>query len=162
MSLRALIEAKNRRTAKLPLLVGDLSAASAEVATLRAALDIQQRQRGAKTRPTKAEEKTRADLQEALDRQAACIVEVEIQAIPDDQWDALFADLTEGDDGDLDLTAIHAPLLAASCTDPELQDADWWAEQLKLPHWSKGDKASISQALLELNTTAPMRNPGKD
>ena len=162
MSLRALIEGKQRRTAKLPILVGDLHAASAEVATLRAALQIQQAQRGARAKPTKAQEKTRADLQAALERQAACVVEIELQALPDDQWDVLFADLQEDESGELDLASIHAPLLAASCTDPELQDAEWWAEQLKQPHWSKGDRASISATLLQLNTYTPQGVPGKD
>lgn len=162
MSLRSAIEAKQRRTAKLPVLVGDLAAAAAEVASFRAALAIQLEQRGAKTRPTKAEEKTRADLQAALERQAACVVEIELRALPADEWEALFGPLEPDENGDLDLEEIHALALAASCTDPELQDADWWAEQLKQPHWSRGDKAAISQALASLNMTAPTGAPGKD
>jgi hypothetical protein len=162
VSLRALIEAKNRRKAKLPLLVGDLAAASNEVATLRAALQIQLQQRGAKTRATKAEDKTRADLKDALERQAACVVEIELQALPADEWEAIFGPIEPDENGDLDISEIHAVALAASCTDSELQDAEWWAEQLTKPHWTRGDRAAITQVLMELNTTALVGTPGKD
>jgi hypothetical protein len=162
VSLRALIEKKQRRTATLPLLVGDLVTATREVDTLRAALAVQQEERGAKTRATKAEEQTRKALQEALGRAAACVASVELQALPPDEWDELFGDLEPDDNGDLDLTSIHALALAASCTDPELQDAEWWAVQLKQPQWSKGDRMQITRILLDLNMSAPVGAPGKD
>lgn len=170
MSLRSLIEAKQRRTAKLPILVGDLAAAAAEVATFRAALEVHQQvssQRlGDDGQPSEedaaTEEGLRAQLAAAKERQAACVVEVELQALPADEWDALFGPIEPDESGDLDMTAIHAPLLAASCVDPELQDVEWWARQLKEPRWTRGDRGAISQVLLDLNCYAPAGVPGKD
>jgi len=163
VSLRALIEAKQRRTANWPLLVGNPSAAAAEVDTFRKALAAQQRmlalKKEAGKRPTKAEtqraEVMRNDLKASLDRAAAAVVNVELQSLPDHEWEALFGDLEADEHGELDLGPIHAALLAASCTDPELQDADWWTEQLKRPEWTDGDKAALSRLLLELNAFAP-------
>lgn len=169
MSLRALIEAKQRRTATWPLLVGNPSAAAAEVETFRKALAAhqalltQKKQDGGK--PTKAEnareEQLRADLQASLERATATVVHVELQSLPDDEWEALFGELEPDDQGDIDLTEILAPLLGASCTDPELQDAGWWAEQLKRPEWTDGDKAAVSRTLVELNVFAPSGALGK-
>jgi hypothetical protein len=163
VSLKALIEAKQRRTATWPLLVGNPSAAAAEVETFRKALGVHQAVLSQLTksgkRPTKAdkarEEQLRSDLQASLERAAATVVHVELQSLPDDEWESLFGDLEPDEHGDLDLGPIQAALLAASCTDPELQDADWWASQLKRPEWTDGDKAAISRTLLELNVYAP-------
>jgi hypothetical protein len=163
VSVKALIEGKQRRTVTWPLLVGNPSAAAAEVETFRQALSVQQaisaRQRDTKKRPTKAdkerEEQLRSDLQASLERAAATVVHVELQSLPEVEWEALFGDLEPDENGDLDLAVIHADLLAASCTDPELQDAAWWAEQLKRPEWTEGDKAVLSRTLLELNVYAP-------
>lgn len=159
MSLRALIEGRQRRTASLPILVGDLGAAAREVATFRAALQAQQQKAGGKD--TAAVKKARRELEQAQERQAACVAEVELQALPADEWEALFGPIEPDEDGGLDLSEIHAVALAASCIDPELQDADWWAEQLKGPQWTSGDRAAITQKLLELNTFAPTGFPGK-
>lgn len=163
MSVRSLIEGKQRRTANWPLLVGNPSAAAAEVETFRKALVSHQRALGLKKeagkRPTKVdtqrETQLRDDLKAALDRAVATVVYIELQSLPDDQWEALFADLEPDAAGDLDLGPIHASLLAASCTDPELQDVDWWTAQLKRPEWTDGDKAALSRLLLELNAFAP-------
>lgn len=163
MGLRELIEGKQRRTAKLPILVGDPSAAAAEVDTFRSALAVHlaevEMKKGAGKRPSKAdgerEQQLRDDLKAAQDRMAATVVEVEVQSLSDDEWEAALAGLPDDDRENFELDAIHAPLLAASCTDPELQDADWWAAQLKGEAWTDGDKAVISQTLLQLNVLAP-------
>lgn len=159
MGLRALIEAKQRRTARWPLLVGDPTAAAGAVESARRALVLHDEKLAGKDKPTAAEkkraDKLRADLRAAVDAFGACTVEIELQSLPDDEWEALFGPIEPDASGDIDLSSIHAPLLAASCTDPELQDADWWAEQLKKPTWTDGDKASLSRVLLELNAFAP-------
>lgn len=163
MSLRDLIEAKQRRTVTWPLLVGNPSAAAAEVETFRKALDTHQtlltEKRKAGKRPTKAElqreGQLKADLRASLERLSATVVNIELQSLPEDEWEALFGGIEPNQDGDLDLGPIHAALLAASCIDSDLQDADWWAEQLKRPEWTDGDKAAISRTLLELNIYAP-------
>lgn len=163
MGLRDLIEAKQRRTARLPILVGNPSAAAAEVDTFRGALILHLAEMEAKKqdgkKATKAdqdkERKLREDLAAAQDRQAATVVEIEVQSLPDDDWEAVVATLPADDRERFELNAILAPLLAASCTDPELQDAEWWAAQLSQPTWTDGDKAAISRTLLELNVFAP-------
>lgn len=163
MGVRDRIEAKQRRTATWPLLVGNPSAAAAEVETFRKALAahqaVQAERKKAGKRPTKAdlqrEGKLRADLQAALARMAESVEMVELQSLPDDEWEALFGPIEPGEDGDYDLSSIHAVALAASCTDPELQDADWWAQQFARPEWSKGDRSTLSRLLLELNVYAP-------
>lgn len=163
-SLRALIEGKQRRKTNLYIQVGDPVAAASEVETFRAALRVHQealKGREATEEDAAREENLRGQLQAALDRQAAVNVAVELQSLPDDEWDAMFGDLEPDAQGELDLTAIQAPLLAASCIDPELQDAGWWAEQLKRPEWTDGDRGAISQKLLELNCYAPSGAPGK-
>lgn len=163
MSLRDLIEAKQRRTVTWPLLVGNPSAAAAEVETFRKALDLHQagvaeKRKGGK-RPTKADlqrdGQLKSDLKAALERMAATVVNIELQSLPEDEWEALFGSIEPDGDGEYDLRPIHAVALAASCTDPDLQDVDWWAEQLRRPEWSDGDKAAISRTLLELNIYAP-------
>lgn len=163
MGLRELIEGKQRRTAKLPILVGNPSAAAAEVDSFAGALALHlatvAEKKDAGKRATKAdgerEKQLREDLRAAQQRQAAAVVEVELQSLPDDEWEAALAGLPEDDRERFELDAILPPLLAASCVDPELQDADWWAGQLKRPEWTDGDKGSISGILLELNVFAP-------
>lgn len=163
MGLRDLIEAKQRRTATWPLLVGNPSAAAAAVETARKALAVHEAgvegKKAQSKKPTAADRKRGEQLRDALkaavEDYLALTVEVELQALPDDEWESLFGPLEPDESGDLDITSILAPLLGASCTDPELQDADWWAAQLARPEWTDGDKATLSRTLLELNVYAP-------
>lgn len=169
-SLRNRIEAKARRTATFPLQVGDTAAAAAEVAVCRAALELYQEQvKGridAHGGPQTDEEQKRTlvlrgQLKEARDREAETVALVEIQALPDDEWDAILGEAPEDEAGDIDLNDVRALLLAASCTDPELQDATWWEQQLARPEYSKGDKLAITNTLLRLNLNTPDGRQGK-
>ncbi|HKN38788.1 MAG TPA: hypothetical protein VJ456_06745 [Acidimicrobiia bacterium] len=161
--MRDRIEAKQRRTVKWPLLVGNPSAAAADIETFRKALAAHQAvltaKKQAKKRPTKAdlarEGQLKADLQSALKRASETVEMIELQSLPEDEWEALFGPIEPDENGELDLTPIHAVALAASCTDPELQDVDWWTEQFKRPEWSAGDRSVLSKMLLELNVYAP-------
>ena len=161
MGLRDLIEGKQRRTAKVPILIGNPSAAAAEVATFRVALATHLAEMDGKRpkKPTKAdqdrEKQLRADLEEAERRHAAIVVDVEVQSLPEDEWEAALAGLPEEARESYELNDILAVLLAASCVDEELQDADWWAAQLARPTWTDGDKSAISRTLLELNVLVP-------
>jgi hypothetical protein len=162
VSVRALIEGKQRRTAKLPILVGNPSAAAAAVESARRALVLHEetlKRKPSGKKPTVAERKRsdqlRADLKAVVEQFAAMTVEVELQSLPEDEWEALFGSIEPGEDGGYDLGAIQAPLLAASCTDPELQDEAWWSEQLARPEWTDGDKGLITRILLELNIYGP-------
>ena len=169
--LRERIAAKQRRTMLLPIRVADPAQALGEADTFRAALRIHQQQvagrRDAGTEPTDAdaaeEERLRQQLRDANDRAAACVVQVELRNLPGDEWDAVFGPLEPDASGELDLSDIHAVALAASCTDPDLQDEAWWEEQFaRKDIWSKGDRATITAVLLELNVAPPPRVPGKD
>ena len=171
MSLSALIEGKTRRTDVLPVRVGDTSAAAAAVATHRAALEAHQskarfrQENGAEPSSTDAEqeERLRAALAAALQRQAATIVLVPVQALEPDVWDQLLDTLEEDETGELDLTDVRATLLAASCVDddPNLRDAQWWATQLARPEWSKGELLAVNNLLLSLNLNVPDGRAGK-
>ncbi|WP_372728974.1 hypothetical protein [Nocardioides sp.] len=163
MGLRDLIEAKQRRTVTHPILVGNPSAAVAEIKQLSGDLVEHMRslaaKRAAGKNPAKAdtdrEAKIKAALEAAQARRSEMTVDIELQSLPEDEWEAAIAELDEDAREKYDLSAILAVLTAASCTDPELQDAGWWAEQLARPTWTDGDKSSLSSTLLNLNVFAP-------
>jgi hypothetical protein len=170
VTLKDLIAAKQRRTARLPILVGDPRAAAVEVETFRTALRIHQEQAKGRAdaghQPDEAdraeEERLRQALKDANDRAAATVVEVEVQALPADEWDAIFGPIEPDENGELDITDLHAALLAASCVDPDLRDEAWWKEQLARDDiWSKGDRMTITNVLLQLNVYGPPGIPGK-
>lgn len=61
----------------------------------------------------------------------------------------------EGADGGMDWKAA-LPVLAALCADDEdLQDDEWWSEQLAGGSWSHGERLSLWQALYHINSTTP-------
>lgn len=163
MSLRARIEAKERRTAAFPLQVGDVAAAAAAVQTHRAALDAHLavlRQRTEAGTPAgeadhERTEQLRQQLADAKARQTDTVVLIELQALEPDVWDAVFGDAPQDDDGDVDLDDVRGALLAASCVDPELRDEAWWETQLARPEYSKGDKLAINHTLITLNLNTP-------
>lgn len=167
MGLRERLEAKAARTATLPLQVGDVAGAAAEVATIREALGVHLRL--IKSRVDEGGEETEADrlradaLREQLDaaraREAECVVLVELRALPDELWDEILDRVPSDDDG-IDLSELRPALLAASAVDPDLQDEMWWAEQLARPEWSKGDLLAINTALLGLNLNQPTGSLG--
>lgn len=152
----------------MPLQVGDAAGAAAEVATLRAALGVHLqviRQRVDEGGEETEADRLRADelrdqLQAARQREADTVAGVELRALPPDVWDAILEAAPEDEDG-VDLSAVRPALLAASCTDPELQDEAWWAEQLARPDYSKGDLLAVNNALLGLNLNVPDGRQGK-
>lgn len=169
-SLRERIEAKKRRTASFPLQLGDAAAAAAEVQVRRGALDLHQRQVAERTdrdggQPTEAEAKRtivlRGALREATERREETVVDVELQSLEDSVWDEVLSHAGEDENGDIDLDDVRAELLAASCTDESLRDADWWTEQLAKPSFSKGDKLAINNLLMSLNLNTPAGRQGK-
>lgn len=172
-SLRARIEAKARRTVTLPLAVGNVTAAAAVVTSANVALEehldavARRRQRDPESAgafssvDTEQEATLRADLAAAIERAGEGVVMVELQSVPDEEWDTLFGDLEPDADGEVPLDDCRAAMLAACAVDPELQDEQWWTEQLARPEWSKGDVVSIDYALLRLNQSAPTGAQGK-
>lgn len=178
MSLRSLIEAKARRSATIPIIVGDVAAAVAEVNMRRSALAAYLSARPAPAdgdgqQPAGAEPATgeqpvdereqqlRAERDEAIAARNACAVYVKVQALPGDEWDAALDGLPDDDAGGPDIGRIRAALMAACCVDPDLQDEAWWADQFARPHWSKGELTAVNMALLQLNYAAPTADAGK-
>jgi hypothetical protein len=169
-SLRERIEAKTRRTTTVPVLVGNAAAAEAEVATFRAVLDthlqvlVQRRQTDDKPGPADDEQtaKLRKQLSDAQRRLEATIVQVELQSLPPDEWDALCDSLPEDpESGGYDIADIRAEIMAACCVDEDLRDAAWWEEQFSRPEWSKGELLAVNMALINLNLSSPSGVAGK-
>lgn len=68
----------------------------------------------------------------------------------------------DGADGGMD-QARALPVLAALCADDEeLQDDEWWAEQLTSGAWGYGERLDLWQQLLALNTARPAVHVPKD
>lgn len=167
-SLRSLIEAKSRRTATFPLAVGNVVVAAAEVSRAQAALDehlSHEREPAESTEEALRFEERTSELREALataeEAAASTVVLIEVQALPSDEWEELFGPLVPDESGEVPLDSCRAEMLAASCVDPDLQDAAWWREQLARPSWSKGDKVAADWLLVNLNNTSPSGRPGK-
>jgi alkylation response protein AidB-like acyl-CoA dehydrogenase len=169
VSLRDRIAAKTRRTATLPLAVGDVAGAAAAVATLQAALDVHMA--AVRERVAGGEEEADADRQRATElraqlasarsRQVDTVALVELLALTSDQWEAVVSTARRDEDGDIDLEDVLGELLAASCTDADLQDAAWWTEQLHRPEYTRGDRLAIVNSLIALNLHTPDGRQGK-
>jgi hypothetical protein len=169
-SLRERIEAKKRRTARFPLQVGDAAAAQAQVQMARAALELhQQKVQGRRAeeggQPTDAENKRtivlRGVLKEAKAREAKTVAEIELESLDDEVWDRVISSVPDDEEGGFDLDDVRHLLLAESCTDPDLRDADWWGAPKARPEFSKGDKLALNNVLLALNLNTPTGRQGK-
>jgi hypothetical protein len=163
MSLRDRLEAKARRRLSVPVLVSDPSEDQGELNTLFVAL------RAAQGR----EDEDAAKLLAAqVDAQAAKVqshwASVELQALPRDEWraaNALWQTVETTEDGPQVVTnwdEALATLIAQSCVDPELQDTEWWTQQLAKPGWSEGDSHAFQLALLRLNVDSADPQVPKD
>lgn len=163
MSLRSRLEEKTRRRLTVPVLVSDPSEDQAQAQVLYAAF---QAATGAQDSVTV--KKYEAQLEEAAARVRSHWVDVELQAMPRDEWrsaTSLWQTVETTEDGPqvvTDWAEALAPLLAESCVDPDLRDADWWAQQLARPEWSEGDTNALQIALLRLNVDAADPQVPKD
>jgi len=162
-SLRERIEAKARRTTTLPILVGD--ATSSTAAVTEALRQLQNHQATKPEEPDEAyaaeEQRLTGAVQDAVKAQQEMVVHVQLQALPADEWEAVFGGVEPDENGELALDEFRAALLAACCVDEDLRDEDWWARQLTGPQWTKGEKGAADRILLDLNLTAPAGPPGK-
>lgn len=155
MSLRQRLEEKQRRRLVVPIRVSDPSADQAAAETLQAALSVAM---AAEDKGTI--EGLQGQLQAVADRIRAHWADVELEAMPRDQWreaTSAWQTVETTEDGPQVVTnwaEALAPLLAESCTDPELKDSEWWAAQLDRPEWSEGDTNALQIALLQLNVDA--------
>lgn len=148
MSLRERLEAKQRRRLTVPILVSDSTQDQHVLNGAAVALQVAQ----SREEPQSDEiEILRKAQEEAAAAVQAHFVEVELQAMSGNDWEAAMA-AWSGDE--IDWPKALAPLLAQSCVDEELQDEQWWSERLADPAWSEGDRDTLKMALLRLNVTA--------
>ena len=147
-SLREKLEAKQRRRLVQPIQISNPAEDQRVWMGVTAALQLEQNKPD-EERNDAVVANLQRQLDEALGRYQAHFVEVELQSMPRDDWNAAMTEW-QGDDG-IDWAAALAPLLAASCTDPDLQDVIWWQNQLAQDSWSEGDTNALRFALLALN-----------
>jgi hypothetical protein len=151
VSLRAALEAKQRRRAIVPVQVADPSPVLQEIQSIAVALSVADEG---------ARETLRAQLEDAQARLAQHYADVHLAAMPSGQWEAAVT-LYGLVDGRVPMEALAA-LVAESCVDEELRDAEWWTEQLNKDSWSDGDIKSLEATLLHLNVIAPDARLPKD
>lgn len=146
--LREKLEAKQRRRLVQPIQITDSSADQQTWMGVTAALQVAQNKPEGE-RDDKAIANLQRQLDEAWERVRSHYADVELQSMPRDDWNAAMLEW-QGEDG-IDWAAALAPLLANSCTDPDLQDVEWWKGQLEQDSWSEGDTNALRMALLMLN-----------
>jgi hypothetical protein len=148
VSLRQQLEAKQRRRLVQPVQVSNPSADQQTWMGVTAALQLEQGKPD-EERNDKVVANLQKQLDDAWDRVRSHYVDVELQSMPRVDWNAAMTEW-QGEDG-IDWATALASLLAASCMDPDLQDAEWWQTQLEHDTWSEGDTNGLRMALLALN-----------
>ena len=160
MSLREKLAAKQRRHVTVPVQVSDPGPATERVAAARQALAAAQMS-PTTTRAELAERQRAVDA--AIAEYAEHFVDVDFLALQPKDFEALFsAHLVENDKGEaVTDRATFLPALAAACAvDEDLQDEEWWAEQLDPAEstWTPGERDSLYyQLLTELHYSVPGR-----
>lgn len=166
LSVKERLAAKAARRSTLDIATEDPNVAyeawqRAEIALGAAGIDPQTRE------PRDVPEDEAKRLAKARDEAEAAyhelFISVQVKALPADEWEALLeAHQLDGDrdpevEEVLDWETMLPLLMAASCEDEELQDADWWAETLAGPGWSTGQKLDLRTRLTKLNVEVPQR-----
>lgn len=106
-------------------------------------------------------EEERAGLEEKLTAARAAVAEhyadVEFEACPPGDFEALQTDFT-AEDGGVDAAKLSAnlPALAAACAvENDLRDEEFWRSSLESGAWSYGERVSLANRLISLNVVAP-------
>ena len=147
-SLREQLEAKQRRRLVQPIQISNPAADNQIWMGVTAALQVEQ-SKSDEDRNDTVVANLQKQLDQAWERVRAHYVDIELESMRRDDWNAAMTEW-HGEDG-IDWAKALAPLLAASCTDEDLQDAGWWQSQLEQDSWSEGDTNSLRMALLALN-----------
>ncbi|WP_402465799.1 hypothetical protein [Isoptericola aurantiacus] len=161
VSLKERLAAKARRTVTVPVQVSDPGPARA--AYEKAEKDLlfaelaKSGQKGTAKQVATAKRTRDAASAELRDHFA----EVEFAAGDPADVERILAAHTD-DEGEWSIDAL--PELAALCaTDPELQDAPWWSDQVGPgTTWSLGERQDLWIRLLNLNTNLPPEQLPKD
>lgn len=148
MSLREQLEQKQRRRLVQPIQVSNPSADQQVWMGVTAALQMAQNKPDDE-RDDAAIASLQTQQEASWERVRTHYVDVELQSMRRDDWNAAMTEW-HSDDG-VNWAAALAPLLAASCIDPDLQDVGWWQARLDEDAWSEGDTNSLRMALLALN-----------
>jgi len=85
--------------------------------------------------------------------------EVWIRAMPRADYEALCQEHSTDDGADWD--ALLPAILAESCEDESLRDADWWAGEFASDRWPQGDWLAVQSTVLQLNMSTPQPLVGK-
>lgn len=144
------LQAKQRRLITVPIKISN-SAVDEEI-LMGAQVALQQAV--GRDDDTGAAEQLRTRVEEAADAVRAHWADIELHAMPADQWNAAMEAYRAGEDGQVDWAQALAPLLAESCVDPDARDVDRWREMLTRPEWSEGDRDALKRGLLEVNVIA--------
>jgi len=149
-SLRDKLAAKARRRAVVPVEVGQLTDEDERrVVALQAQLLLALRD---------GDEAQAQALQDDIDATRESVVaQVGFTALDPKDFEKVTAAYPseDGEDNGLDWHKA-LPVLAALCADEEdLQDDEWWSEQLEAGTWNQGEQLALWQALLHINTAAP-------
>lgn len=149
-SLREQLEAKERRRLVQPIQISNPGGDHQIWMGVTAALQLEQN-KSDEDRNDTVVANLQKQLEDAWDRLRSHYADIELQSMPRDDWNAAMTEW-QGEDG-INWAAALAPLLAASCTDPDpmLHDPEWWQERLDQDTWSEGDINSVRMALLALN-----------
>jgi hypothetical protein len=157
MGLREKLESKARKRLVVPIQVSDPTVEHQAYMGAAAALQVARSKEEATPEYIAQLEKQVVD---AGERYRQHFVEVELQSLDRVDWNAAMSKWM-GDEY-IDWDAALAPLLAESCTDPDLKDEAWWAERLAGAEWSEGDVDGLKQAVLALNVASMEARYPKD
>lgn len=152
-SLRERLAAKAVRRSSFHVPLGDDPSVSLEAlqqAEVALALVKDDDKRG-RTAAAKKRDKLRAEYNEQF-------AEVWIKAMPRSDYHAL-CEQFETEDG-VDWDQLLPAILAESCEDEDLRDAEFWREQFRA--WPQGDFLAIQATVLNLNMQTPRPLLGKD
>lgn len=152
MSLRDRLTGKQRRRVVVPVQITD---PSEDRHILHGAMVALAQAEGRDT-PEPAEIQALTEAVTAAEaRLRAHTADVELLALGSVRWGEIEAEYVTPDGDTLDWKRALPEILAESCTDTDVQDADWWAERLADPAWSEGDVEALRLAVLHLNVRAP-------
>lgn len=148
MSLWDDLERKHRRVVVVPVQISDPSTTMRQMQEVAAAVGLA-RENGELDTVTSLNARL-VELQADYERH---FTKVRLQSLPAPQWEAATT-LYQDEAGRMDWSMALAPLLAESCVDPDLKDAERWEKMLAGDSWSDGDVKAFQAALLHLNVTA--------
>lgn len=143
-SIRERLAEKTRRRVVVPIQLSDDTEDRETARGIEVAVGLaRQRDEG------QVVEQLQAELADVDARVRARYLEVELQSLTPAEWDA--AEQQWSTDGEWNWTEGLAPLLAESCTHPDLRDVEFWRETLARPEWTEGDRSALRTGLLHVN-----------